>query len=299
MDRVLVHDISHWQGDLSNYWIPFINNGCKAVIAKATEGYAYYSIFKDHIKQAREHGLLVGSYHYFRQQITSTSGGLINCDPKKQAKNYYDWVSSMGMLDLPPALDIEKANNPYLSVSTLTTCLQEIERLFGRKPLIYSNPEVLNNVLKNPDWGNYPLWLAHYNPTPSVPKPWKTWTLWQFSDKLTYSPIGGTAKKPIDHNWFNGSYEDLIKFCGIDGTIPSPPEPPVLTPWVRIKPNISYVRFRREPALYAGYTLIVGGGTEMKYLDDVTTDITYYQVEFDGYIGFVTAGKAYTEIVMR
>ena len=222
MDKVLVHDISHHQGNLKTYWQMFKDKGCQAVIIKATEGYAYYNSFKEHARQAKDFGFLVGSYHYFRQQIINIQNKWINCDPIRQAQNYYDWIDRCGVpMDLPPALDIENGNNPYLSAGTITQCLVKIERLFGRKPMVYSSPSVLIHQLGSPpSWSDYPLWLAHYTTEDkiTVPDPWCSWTLWQFSDRITYNKQdenGFTiSRKPIDHNWFNGSLRDLQAFCG-------------------------------------------------------------------------------------
>ncbi len=219
MDRVLVHDVSHWQGNLATYWQMFKDNGCKAVIIKATEGLAYYNIFKEHAEQAKAAGFKVGSYHYWRQQIKNLEGTFVNCDPIRQADNYFNWVQKCGVeMDLPPALDIEQGNNPFLTATVIEKCLRHIELKFGRVPLVYSSPNVLMNILGNPAWGKYPLWLAHYTTEDkvTVPKAWKTWTLWQFSDKITYDKknSAGTiiSRKPIDHNWFNGGEAEFNNF---------------------------------------------------------------------------------------
>ena len=311
MDRVLVHDISHWQGNLQTYWQMFKDKGCKAIIIKATEGLAYYNIFKEHAEQAKEAGFLVGSYHYFRQQIKNTEGTWVNCDPVRQADNYFNWIQKCGVeMDLPPALDVEPGNNPFLSVGTIDKCLRHIELKFGRVPLVYSSPDVLINRLGTPAWGRYPLWLAHYTTEDKImlPKAWDKWTLWQFSDKITYDKknSAGTivSRKPIDHNWFNGDLMDLYAFCGV-GEIEPPVEPPVepeppivISPadrYVRVK--ATWLRFRREPSLYAGDTLAVRRGVLLKVTGDkVKTDIEYWPVEMDGYSGFVSAGSRYTEL---
>jgi GH25 family lysozyme M1 (1,4-beta-N-acetylmuramidase) len=231
-DRVLVHDISKWQSDLSHYWQMFKDKSCKAVIIKATEGYAYYDYFRDTVKIAKEQGFLVGSYHYFRQQIKNVEGTWISCDPVRQAQNYFDWVGKCGVkTDLPPVIDLENGNNPFLNAGTIDKFLIKTEALWQRTPMIYSSPSVLKYSVGNPaHWGRYPLWLAHYAETPVVPAPWKDYKLWQFSDKITYNLLDKTgnivARKPIDHNWFNGSYEDLLKFCELgEAPIPDPVDP--------------------------------------------------------------------------
>ena len=313
MDKVLIHDISHHQGDLKTYWQMFIDKGCKAVIIKATEGYAYYNIFKEHARQAKAHGLLVGSYHYFRQQIENLQNQWVNCDPARQAQNYVDWVQKCGVeMDLPPALDVENGNNPYLSAKAITKCLQKIEQLFGRKPFIYSSPSILIDQLNNPAWGEFPLWLAHYTTEKKIliPKAWDTYTLWQFSDKITYDKTNANgaviSRKPIDHNWFNGSLADLVAFCDKDSTIPTipPDDPPTIPPIVTIEITADYLRLRHKPSFYAPPTLILEQGQRLLVLKEniVSDGITWYEVAIPGQYGlasgFVSASKRYTKQVI-
>ncbi len=238
MSRVLIHDVSHWQGNLSTYWKMFEAKGCKAIIIKATEGLAYYSILKEYAEQARAAGFLVGTYHYWRQQIKNLEGTWVTCDPVRQADIYFNWVQKCGVkMDLPPALDVESGNNPTLIVGPIEKFLRHTETLWGRLPMVYSSPNILINRLGNPAWERYPLWLAHYTTEDkiTVPKPWKTWTIWQFSDKITYDKTNASgaviSRKPIDHNWFNGNMGDLYKFIlSTGGTLPSTTPLPTPTP---------------------------------------------------------------------
>jgi len=257
-EKVLVHDVSKWQSDLSKYWQMFWDAGCRAVIIKATEGYAYYTYFHDTVKQAKKFGFLVGSYHYFRQQIQNTEGAWITCDPIRQAQNYYDWVKASGVvMDLPPAIDIENANNPYLSNVSIDKFLVKIEALFGRTPFIYSNPSILKGLAKT-SWERYPLWIANYATSPLIPAPWKDYTLWQFSDKITYNLTNeqGTviARKPIDHNWFNGSMADLLAFCNL-AKPPTPPTPDPNAP-KQVETTV-YLRGRTTPVYVSGDSALI------------------------------------------
>jgi GH25 family lysozyme M1 (1,4-beta-N-acetylmuramidase) len=59
------------------------------------------------------------------------------------------------------------------------------------------------------------FWLAQYGPTPVVPRNWKTWTMWQYTD-------GALGPKPhtvkgigrCDRDKFNGSEAQLRKLWG-------------------------------------------------------------------------------------
>jgi|GEM_PF-7066024 len=291
----LIHDISNWQGYLSKYWQLFKDKGCKAIIIKATEGLAYYNYWKETAPIVKEQGFLLGSYHYYRQHIQNAEGQWVTCNQKKQAENYYNWIVKCGVKpDLPPALDVEPGNNPYgISSDGVESCLNYIEQLFGRTPMIYSNPSTLKSIAKD-SWKKYPLWLAHYVDEKNIiiPKPWDKWTIWQFSDKITYTPPNSTAKKPIDHNWFNGSVEDLYRFCELGEQ--------EVEKYIKTKPDMpaDFLRFRNRPLLYSGDTLAVGRNVKMKVVGGkVKTDIEYWEVELDGYRGFVSANKDYTEVI--
>jgi len=247
--KTLVHDISYWQGNLTNYWQLFKDKGCAAVICQSTNGLAYQQYFKDTAPQIKDNGFLVGSYHYYRQHIQDSYENWISCDPVKQADNYYNWVIKSGVpMDLPPVLDVENGGNPHgISSGSVDKCLRRIEERFGRTPMLYSNPSMLNNITLT-GWKKYPLWLAHYitEDKVSVPKEWDKWTLWQFSDKITYN------NKPIDHNWFNGDLMDLYAFCGIGEIEPpeEPPEPPK-DEYVQVV-NCEWLSFRNRPEVYPG-----------------------------------------------
>ena len=247
MGKVLVHDISYHQGDLSRYWQLFKDKGCKVIIIQSSNGLAYQNYYKETIKIAKDLGFLVGSYHYYRQHINNTEGSWISCSPTRQAENYFNWTQKAGVkFDFPPVLDVENGGNPQgVWYNGVNACLQHIEKLFGRTPMIYSSPSILNGLAKV-GWERYPLWLAHYTTEEriSVPKPWTKWTLWQYSDKVTYTPAGSTLKKPIDHNWFNGSLNDLNKFIiSSGGTAPAPNPAPTA------KPDITDLKTRVNKAI--------------------------------------------------
>jgi len=306
--KTLVHDVSHWQGDLSRYWQDFKDKGCKAVIVKATEGYAYYNSYVTQITQAKEFGFLVGSYHYFRQRFINLNGQSTYCDPVRQAKNHYDWVIKTGIeLDLPPALDVEKGNNPYLKTDDVIKCLDEMKTLFGRAPIFYSSPAVVKYQLgSDKRLGKYDLWVANYNVTsPGLSDIWDNYVLWQFSDKITYDKVNSSgtivSRKPIDHNWFNGSVEDLYKYCDYK-EVPSNPTRIQIKDFA--KPARSFLLLRAEPNQYESNEIFaLGAGAILEIAGDkISSDIDYYPVRvpkkyaFDGVL-YVTATPTYINLI--
>lgn len=56
------------------------------------------------------------------------------------------------------------------------------------KPFIYANPSVINDELHNPPaFADYPLFLAHYAPTPAAPRPWSNddILIWQYRENTS------------------------------------------------------------------------------------------------------------------
>jgi lysozyme len=53
-----------------------------------------------------------------------------------------------------------------------------------RFPGFYSGHYIkqLLGTSTDPIWAECWFWLAQYGPTPVVPRNWKTWTMWQYTD---------------------------------------------------------------------------------------------------------------------
>jgi hypothetical protein len=108
-------------------------------------------------------------------------------------------------------LDIEEINNPMLTPSKIKICLEELEQLFQRTPMVYTRASVWNPKIGKVLWASrYPLWVAHYtlagwqtdhiartlsNTSPSLPGPWPDYAIWQISDKCpaSYYGVSGTT----------------------------------------------------------------------------------------------------------
>jgi GH25 family lysozyme M1 (1,4-beta-N-acetylmuramidase) len=61
----------------------------------------------------------------------------------------------------------------------------------------------------NEDILTYWLWVANWNvKTPSIPKPWKNWVIWQYTIS-SYGYMFGVQSKSIDMDTYNGTVEDL------------------------------------------------------------------------------------------
>jgi len=151
--------------------------------------------------------------------------------PEEQARRLY--ADCGGQCDLPPVLDLEwpphfekeKGTSKILDRWTQwavdgafiaawgLACLAELERLFGRTPIIYTYPhfwQSLGEHGKNPEFAKYPLWIANYThpndwmppagARPIVPAPWKDYAIWQFSADGSPMRVPGIPASPLDRN---------------------------------------------------------------------------------------------------
>lgn len=171
-------DISHWQNglDLSKIMADF-------VIVKATEGIKFVDSKCDYFYQeAKSLNKLLGFYHFARPQN----------DAIQEARFFYENTKNY-FGEAIPFLDWEAEN--IWDVQWVKTFLDEIYRLTGVKPLLYTS----TYVTKSYDWssvveGGYRLWVAQYRDMkvdynydmskagskPTV-KHWKSPTIWQWT----------------------------------------------------------------------------------------------------------------------
>lgn len=166
---------------------------------KATEGITLQDgSFKRNWQKARRAGLIRGAYHFF----------YATRDPIKQAINFRNTVQ-LESGDLPPVLDIEMHNNqpPAVIRSTAKIWLEEMEKIYGTKPIIYTNLKFYNTYL-GAEFDGYPLWIAHYYQK-GRPRLDRDWLFWQHSDIGRVNGI----KTIVDFNVFRGDSAALLKLC--------------------------------------------------------------------------------------
>lgn len=166
---------------------------------KATEGITRQdATFRRNWEKARDAGIIRGAYHFFY----STR------DPLKQAINFKN-VVQLESGDLPPVLDIEVHNNqpPAVIRSTARIWLEEMEKAYGVKPIIYTNIHFYETYLGK-EFDEYPLWVAHYYQK-ERPRSARNWVFWQHSDIGRVNGI----RTMVDFNVFRGDSADLQKLC--------------------------------------------------------------------------------------
>lgn len=193
-------DVSHHQKDIQ--WQKISPQKYRFVYLKATEGGDFKdSKFQDNWLKARERGLNVGAYHFYR----------LCRDGKVQAENFIATVPKKADA-LPPVIDLEydsKCINQY-SKEQLLAEIQIIHDAFkqhyNKQPIFYTSKAFYNIVLAG-SFKEVPLWIREYHGLPDL-KDQPKWHFWQHTQKGQISGISTN----VDLNVFSGSEQDWLRF---------------------------------------------------------------------------------------
>ncbi|TXJ06213.1 MAG: lysozyme [Acinetobacter sp.] len=192
-------DVSHHQGDIA--WRKIDQKHYAFVFIKATEGGDYQDPkFQMNWLNAREVGLKVGAYHFFRNCKTGA----------EQAENYIRTVPKKHD-SLPPVMDLEfQWTCPEVTAEQLqqeiTIMAQRLEQHYERKPIFYTTPKYYQAYIQA-KLGHYPLWIQD---TKKMPVRWdkRPWLFWQYSHT---GKMAGVATV-VDLNVFRGSRQQFMDF---------------------------------------------------------------------------------------
>lgn len=204
-------DVSHYQGEID--WKLLSEQNIRFAYIKATEGSSYVDErFGYNYTEARKTELKVGAYHFFSFDSPGSS----------QAEHFIDTVEAFGGM-MPPAVDVEfygdkKAHPPEADrVETeLREYLNQVERAYDRKPVIYATLEAWELYIKG-RFDEYPLWIRDIWKEPSLDsgsgdRTEEGWTFWQYTNRGRRKGYSG-EEKFIDLNVFYGNEEQWQQFC--------------------------------------------------------------------------------------
>ncbi|WMT39739.1 glycoside hydrolase family 25 protein [Paenibacillus sp. D2_2] len=201
-------DVSHWNEKID--WAKVAASGISFAFIKATQN-KVDERFLENVKGAKAAGLLIGAYHYLDNSVMTEAAA------KSAAQMFYKAIQSAGVkFDLPPVLDYESKSGSLSVAGTAAVAkafLEEIERLTGVTPILYTYPAFIGNFS---GLSRYPLWIARYSTqTPVDASGWKRWEFWQYSDGQAggYLPSGSRGV-----NGINGAV-DLNEFDGTDAEL--------------------------------------------------------------------------------
>jgi lysozyme len=203
-------DVSEWQGQLDWRHVRLPGQELAFAFAKSTEGVAEVDPhFAHNWRGIRDAGLRRGAYHYATPHSAGSLGGL-RAQATAEAEHMLREIEAAGGLhdgDLPPTLDLE-----YPSTNLDGAQLHEwvgvwaatIAKHVGRPPIIYTGGFWKERLAGYTDAFGCPLWLAQYGP-PVVPRAWRAWTFWQYTDAGHLEGISGS----VDLDWFHGDRAEL------------------------------------------------------------------------------------------
>jgi len=190
-------DVSHHQGKID--WSKVDANAIDFVYIKATEGSDHQdNQFASNWADTRTHNIRRGAYHFF----TLKTPGM------EQAKNFIANVPKDSKA-LPPAIDLEFGGNssarPQVVVfqKELRDFVDEIKRVYGTEPVIYTEYSFLQSYLKG--FSSPRLWIRSVFFSPKSKNDWK---FWQYSERRKVDGIDGFA----DQNVFAGSKAEFDAF---------------------------------------------------------------------------------------
>lgn len=188
-DYVKGIDVSAIQGNID--WQSVAGAGYQFVICKNYQG----NDGPDHnyvanITGASSAGLQVATYNFIYPLPNLV--GHANRDPAEQAKLHFDATKTAIVcvdIEWPAPEDWAKWGCSANQINDW--CLKYLDTyssLLNALVLVYTYPYFAKAVKFSSDITKYPLWMACYEPTPSVISPWTDWILWQNS--------GGTVRLP-------------------------------------------------------------------------------------------------------
>jgi lysozyme len=204
--RYKIHgiDISHHNGNVN--WtrvkkMRFTDEELKIEFAfmKATEGIDHADKqFDRNWEEVKKVGIKRGAYHFYIPWR----------DPASQAKSFINSVK-LEKGDFAPVLDIEKnslKSNEKI-VNEIGIWLDLVEKHYGKKPIIYTNPNFYNKFIKG-NFEGYPLWIAVYSQEKVKGYGRSLW-FWQHSMDGWAEGVKGN----VDYNVFLGTKAEMNDLC--------------------------------------------------------------------------------------
>ena len=191
-------DVSNHQGPID--WTALNGGGVAFAYIKASEGASFVDArFAQNWRAAQAAGVPRGAYHFFTL-----------CQPgQTQARHFLRTVGARG--DLPPALDAEHMGPCRRSPTTddpvreITAFLDEVERVSGQRPIVYTTREFHDAHLVGALEGER-FWIRSLGAPPRFRR--ETWIFWQIDNAAERPGVAG----PVDLNVFRGSRRAFRQF---------------------------------------------------------------------------------------
>ena len=168
-------------------WSSVRADGVQFAFVKASEGIGYTNpYFAGDFAALGSLKMVRGAYHYARPWAGAANA-------VAQARHF---VAVTGTLraggDLPPVLDLERSGRSKAAalIEWTRAYLNEVARLTGRAPMIYTYPAFWRSSMGNTTaFKGSRLWIATWGPKAQLVGGWTKYTFWQYTSKARLSGI--------------------------------------------------------------------------------------------------------------
>lgn len=179
-------DVSHYQRTIN--WAEVAKDTkVTFAIIKATESSDFVDDrYHYNIREARRHGIPVGSYHFYRA----------NVDPELQFRNIMRNIDP-NQQDLLPVIDVELTNgvSPDLFISRLERLCEMVYHEYGERPMIYTGKNFFSKYFNSSKWRHYKFWIAAYTPIQPELAGERDYIMWQYTDNSRIKGISGAVDR--------------------------------------------------------------------------------------------------------
>ena len=193
-------DVSKYQGDID--WQAVKESGVAFAFIKATEGGDNIDPkFQQNWEGAKAAGVPHGAYHF-----------VYWCRPPGEEIAQFKRIAPADPDALPPVLDVEATPTSRTCKRTLyreevledmRKMLEDMERHYGKKPIIYTSVDFYQSILHSDALSDYPIWVRSTKYHPTVRYGSRKWTFWQYRSDGNVPGIRGN----VDQNCFHGSHD--------------------------------------------------------------------------------------------
>jgi lysozyme len=219
-------DVSKFQGDID--WNAVAGSGVKFAWIKATEGGDNADArFQANWTGAKAAGVPHGAYHF-----------VYWCRPPLEEMANFEQNAPVENDALPPVLDVEatptsKTCHRHLTqegaIAEMKVMLDEMERHYGKRPVIYTTVDFYQAILADGAFMDYPIWVRSTKYQPSVKYGPRPWHFWQYQSDGSIAGI----QVHVDRDAFFGTEKQWEAFLRDEESVvrtgdargPSAPQP--------------------------------------------------------------------------
>ncbi|HEV3044519.1 MAG TPA: GH25 family lysozyme, partial [Roseiarcus sp.] len=144
---------------------------------------------------AKAAGVPHGAYHF-----------VYWCRPPMEEMSWFEQNTPVEQDALPPVLDVEATPQSRTckkrlerdpTIADMRVMLDEMERHFGRRPIIYTSVDFYEAILSDGAFSDYPIWVRSTKHHPAVKYPGRAWRFWQYQSDGSIPGIAGHVDRDV------------------------------------------------------------------------------------------------------